>query len=390
MRARSDGMVTIKDKQNCCGCSACVQVCPKQCISLKEDTEGFLYPDVHPELCISCGLCNKVCPIESDKTDQSEIFKGQAYYAINNNLQERLDSSSGGIFTLIAKKLLLDGGIIIGCAFDEEYMAHHIVISDVSEISRLQGSKYLQSRIENTYTITKRELDAGRTVLFSGTACQIAGLKGYLNREYENLYTVDVLCHGVPSPKLWKLYLQEKLDIGAVQSINFRDKTEGWKKFSVKIIGEKEIYRENLLNDRFMQLFLNDICLRPSCYACKFKGINRISDITLGDAWGIETHSPELDDDAGASIVLVHSPKGSKLLESVKSQITLKVGEVDSILSPTADSRKSVAIHKNRNKFFKNLGKGCSISELCTLLNTETVWHKIKWKLICLTKNREQ
>lgn len=375
-------MISIKNKQDCCGCSACVQVCPKQCINLKEDTEGFLYPDVHSDLCISCGLCNKVCPIESSKTDQSEIFKGQAYCAINNNLQERLDSSSGGIFTLVAREIMSDGGMVIGCAFDEKYMAHHIAISNTNEISMLRGSKYLQSRIENTYIIAKRELDAGKKVLYSGTECQIAGLKGYLNKEYENLYTVDVLCHGVPSPKLWQQYLKEKTNVGAIQTINFRDKTEGWKKFSVKIVGDKKNYRENLLTDKFMQLFLKDICLRPSCYACKFKGINRISDITLGDAWGIENHLPKLDDDLGTSIVLVHSQKGSKLLEAIGSKITLKAGEVDIILPPSADSRKSVFMHKNRGKFFIKLSKGASIEQLSNLLKTDTVVNKIKWKII--------
>ena len=204
-------MIKIDKKQKCCGCSACVQVCPKQCIEMKEDSEGFWYPQVKRDVCVKCGLCEQVCPIiQEDSHKYSYEGIVSSYSAYSNKEEIRLASSSGGIFTILAEQIILDGGIVFGAAFDENYLVHHIAIDTIEGLSQLRGSKYLQSRIENTYIEAKKYLDSDCNVLFSGTACQIAGLKRFLRKEYENLLTVDVLCHGVPSQKVWKLYLDEK------------------------------------------------------------------------------------------------------------------------------------------------------------------------------------
>lgn len=363
-------MIQIEEKKNCCGCGACVAKCPKHCIELIDDNEGFWYPQIKNNSCIQCNLCIKSCPILQEKKEV-EVKPKQSLIAYAKSDKIRLASSSGGLFSLFAKTIIESNGIVIGAAFDEKFMVHHIPISSEEELEKLQGSKYLQSRIEDTYQIAEKNLLIGKSVLFSGTACQIAGLKNYLQKDYLNLYTIDVLCHGVPSPKVWKKYLleQENIHDAVVQKVSFRQKNKGWKMFSLSLgFTNKKTYSQVYKKDLFMRMFLNDICLRPSCHNCKFKSISRHSDITLGDCWGIEKHSAEMDDDRGASIVLVHSQKGTELFKKVIEELEVKEMDVDIILPATADSRKSVEAHPNRNKFFRYLNQDKSIFELENLI----------------------
>lgn len=314
-------MISINEKKKCCGCNACVQKCPKQCIVMREDVEGFLYPVVDQSECVGCGLCEKACPILNAKAEHQEVT---AYAAFANDDNIRMKSSSGGLFTLFARQILSDNGIVFGAAFDQNFMVHHIAIETEEELIKLQGSKYLQSRIENTYQEAERYLKFGRKVLYTGMACQIAGLKKFLGKEYELLYTVDVLCHGVPSPKVWRRYLdyQEKCHGGAVTRTFFRQKDFGWKTYALKLqFNNLSAYEQIFSRDLFMQMFLSNICLRPSCHACKFKGLDRPSDITIGDSWGIENYMPEMDDDKGTSVVLVHSLNGQKLFANCKTRL---------------------------------------------------------------------
>lgn len=352
-------MIEISDKKDCCGCSACVGSCPKKCIVLKEDSEGFLYPEVDRESCVECGLCERSCPVLNSKFLTNDI-KPEAYAAYVKDEVLRANSSSGGIFSVLAESVLQMGGVVFGAAFDHDFSVKHIAVETSAELERLRGSKYVQSRIENTYEEAKDFLDCGRIVLYTGTACQIAGLKAYLKKTYENLYTLDVLCHGVPSPKLWKKYVaeQEKTHGGTVRQTFFRHKEYGWKMYAVSLeFSNETAYRKKHPEDIFMRLFLANICLRPSCHACKFKGLLRPSDITLGDCWGIEKTMPEMDDDRGTSVVLIHSQKGKALLDSVGEHLVRKKGEADVLLPPTADSRKSVSAHRRRKKFFKELDR---------------------------------
>ncbi|NGU73150.1 4Fe-4S dicluster domain-containing protein [Clostridium perfringens] len=361
-------MIEVRDKKDCCGCAACKQICPKKCIEMKYDEEGFEYPVVNILSCIDCGLCESVCPIKSfDKKSESV----ESYVAYSKDLKTRVKSSSGAIFSLCAEYVLKNNGIVFGAIFDSEFMVHHVYIDSIENLKYLQGSKYLQSRIENTYQETERFLKEGKEVLYSGTACQIAGLKKYLKKEYSNLYTIDVLCHGVPSPKVWKKYLDEevKKSNNNISKVFFRNKTTGWKQYSVyfEYTDGTQIMESNIKND-YMRLFLKDICLRPSCYDCKFKSLDRPSDITLGDSWGIENIMPEMDDDKGTSVILIHSKNGKKMFEKINKNMIFKSGDVDSILPPNADSRKSVAVHPKRDLFFEKLNKGESIKELVKLI----------------------
>lgn len=361
-------MINIIDKKKCCGCSACMSICPKQCISMKIDEEGFAYPKVNKDICVKCGLCKKTCPIIRDEYTKDVNVK--AYVSYTNDYETRIKSSSGGLFSMFAEKILNENGIVFGAAFDDKFLVHHIAITDIKDLKLFQGSKYLQSNIGDSYKKAKDFLDKGKKVLFSGTACQIAALKAFLGKEYNNLFTIDVLCHGVPSPKVWQRYVKEKESEykSLPKQIEFRNKTEGWKKFSVKIdFKNSKSYRENLNIDNYMKLFLRNICLRQSCHDCRFKSLNRPSDITLGDCWGIENYMPDMDDDKGTSVILVHSESGQEMLNSLKDKISLREAEVDRALPPTADSRKSVKPHPNREKFFYKLNRGYSISKLVKL-----------------------
>lgn len=230
-------MIEIKDKKDCCGCSACVSKCPAKCIELKEDEEGFLYPEVNKVLCMDCSLCEKVCPTISGEFENDRRPLA-SYIAYAEDLSVRLESSSGGLFSLFAENIIVNGGIVFGAAFDSDWTVRHTAVDLKNELNRLRGSKYMQSRIENTYKEAEKFLKSGRKVLFSGTACQVAGLKTYLGKDYENLYTIDVLCHGVPSQRVWKLYLeeQEKRNDSHVKMVSFRWKNTGWKNYSLKLV----------------------------------------------------------------------------------------------------------------------------------------------------------
>lgn len=361
-------MIQITNKNHCCGCSACAQICPKQCIAMMPDSEGFCYPKINETICVKCGLCEKVCPMLKSQNMQGQVHAWAAYCKED---KIRLASSSGGIFSLLAEEILEEGGVVFGAAFDGQMMVHHVAVESVRDLERLRGSKYLQSRIENSYADVKAYLAADRKVLFSGTACQIAGLLYFLGRPYEKLWTVDVLCHGVPTPTLWKNYLSEQNRAFKmpVRQISFRDKSQGWKKYQMawKVEGG-EIYRQPASRNPYMRLFLSNICLRPSCYDCHFKGFPRVSDLTLGDCWGVEQHSPEMDDDKGTSVVIVNTEKGNTLREKIASRCVWKEEKLDVLLPPTADSRKSVQPHPNRRRFFLLMVEDKPVSALLQLI----------------------
>lgn len=377
-------MIEITNKKLCSGCSACEQICPKQCISMIEDSEGFLYPKVVTSKCVQCGLCEKVCPILNkmySKEDTETSVETLVGYSSNLNLRKR--SSSGGIFGELSRYVIQKGGIVAGAIFDDDFSVKHVLVHDLQELEKVFGSKYIQSRIENTFKETKFELEKGNFVLYSGTACQIAGLKSFLKRDYDNLITVDVLCHGVPTAKLWKQYLSEKYSSNelSIQSIEFRNKSEGWKQFGLLIeYDDQTILYQNHKENPFMRLFLSNICLRPSCHDCKFKKFPRVSDITIGDCWGIQNFMPDMDDDQGTSVILLNSQKGETLFSDISSKLKVKKAQLDVVLPPTADSRISVLPHRNRNKFFQLLKKECGMDRYMDKLKPPMLF-RVKMKL---------
>ena len=300
-------MITI-NQNLCTGCGACYNICPTQCIKMVESEEGFLFPIVNKEECINCGTCNNICPLEK------EVVCGHDAYSVVRKTDIPFGSSSTGFAYQISKEIISEGGMVFGAVFDEDWYLIHRGIDTVDGVLRLQGSKYIQSDIKGVFNEVKDALLQKRTVVFVGTPCQIAGLKAFLGEgEYENLYTIDFICHGVPSPKVWNHYLEKikkSQNLGDIKNINFRDKEYGWQNYGLKITGENGEYFALKASDLYETAFSRNITLRKSCYFCKFKGDNRFSDITLGDFWGGNRYST-IYDGAGTSIVSIHGSSSS-------------------------------------------------------------------------------
>lgn len=343
---------------DCCGCYACATICPTHCITFEEDGEGFWYPEIEKKKCIDCELCMQTCPtqkVRREKFNTAPI----AYGAMNKNEDLRLKSSSGGVFCLLAKKVLEQQGVVFGAAFDSGFRnVQHIYVETLTDLEKLYGSKYIQSKIGNCYEQVEAFLKSGRSVLFTGTPCQIEGLKAFLKKDYDLLYCMDLVCHGVPSPKVWRKYLdyQERLAEGQVIGIQMRSKPAGWKKFAITIsMSNGKKYQASASEDLYMRSFLQNICLRPSCTKCHFKGLNRISDITVADFWGVQKIAPTLDDDKGTSLVLIHSAKGQGLFDLVSNNLLRQEIKAEAAISQNPGASISVTAHPKRSRFFNDL-----------------------------------
>lgn len=350
-------MIIITEKQNCTGCHSCANACPKYCIEMVEDNEGFLYPKIDQTKCIDCGLCEKVCPI-IDKFKTDHKLKPTAYACMNKRENIRLQSSSGGVFTVLSENIINNGGVVFGAGFDDNFNLIHSYAVTMEGLSKFRGAKYLQSKIGATYRQAKNFLEKGVQVLFSGTPCQIGGLISYLGREYDNLLCVDIICHGVPSPKVFKKYNSELEDQynAKVRKIDFRCKDHGWKQYSVSLSfhNDKE-YRKKFTQDIYMRGFLQNLYLRPSCYSCNFKTLDRQSDITIADFWGIEVVLPELYDNKGTSLVLINSNKGKMFFQNLQYKMITKQVDVEEAIKYNPSAIKSDPCNPNRIQFFKKL-----------------------------------
>ncbi len=310
-------MINLHNKSHCCGCSACANVCPKRCITMVSDNEGFLYPKVDTAECVDCGLCENVCPI-INKPQSS--YRTKAFGCYNKDDEVRLNSSSGGVFCVLCKYIVeVKKGVVFGAEFDDDFNVHHKYAETMEDCKKFRGSKYVQSIIGERYKEAKRFLDDGRFVLFTGTPCQIAGLHSYLKKPYDRLYTQDIACHSVPSPKIWDEYKKYISKGRKIKNICFRDKKTGWESplFLVDFDNDTS-YKCKYFENEFIRGFVNGLYSRPSCYECKFSSIDRCSDITLADFWGVSSFYPELNDKKGTSLVLVHSKKGVELFKYAK------------------------------------------------------------------------
>ena len=374
-------MIEITDKTKCMGCHACYNKCPVQAIEMVEDEKGFKYPQVNKEKCINCGLCEKVCPI----LNQVKVENKPVAYAVKN-LEEKIrkQSSSGGMFTVLSEVILNDGGVVFGVAFDENWKLKHTYVENVEKLQIFRGSKYLQSTIGDTYAKVKEFLQDGRKVMFTGTPCQIEGLKSYLGKENDNLFTQDIICHGVPSPKIHERYLEhlkDKSKTEKIENIVHRTKSNGWKNWSVKIKFCNSEYIKSHNDDPYMQAFLQNISLREACYDCQFKKRNRVSDITLADFWGIENIVPEMDDDKGTSLVIVNSEKGKQIFEQIKDKIIYKQVNFEEAIIYNPSMTESVKPGPNREKFFENLDKMPFDELVKKYTYTPSAFRRIIWKV---------
>lgn len=314
-------MINIVEKSKCCGCSACAQSCPKHCINMSEDEEGFQYPQVNSNLCINCGLCEESCPIFEKKVPQIPI---ETVGAVNLKRSVVEKSSSGGIFSALSEHVINKGGVVFGASYNEKWDVCHSWVSDISSLNRFRGSKYVQSSIGKSYREVRDFLMKDREVLFSGTPCQVAGLKSFLKKDYEKLLTVEVACHGVPSPKVYRDYLKyvSKDRIESITEISFRNKRKGWLHYrfiiNAMIKGKKKIILNEKRSDNYyMQSFLKNYNLRPSCYECSFKAGCSNADLTLADFWGVWDIAPDFFHKTGVSIILINSIKGKANVEQL-------------------------------------------------------------------------
>lgn len=352
--------------KKCVGCRSCEQKCPKGCISIKANKEGFLYPVVNTNECIGCKICVNSCPAVKVPKSRKPI----SVYALKNKDKKRLlSSASGGASDVFARYIIKNNGIVYGCTCTSDMSVKHIEVKEEKYLKKIQSSKYVQSDLNNTYTKVKKNLDNGKMVLFTGTPCQIAGLNTFLGGEqYDNLYTLDLICHGVPSPLLFKKYLayqSEKMKEPVIY-FNFRSKNgKGWgSQYLFECRTKNKISKCVAPVDKYGKYFKQGNCYRESCYTCEYSSIKRISDITVGDFWGIDKSHPEFSSTLGVSSVLVNTEKGQKLFDSIKEYADYTEATVDEAMVKQANLKSATLRPASRDTFYNNIEDNDFIAKL--------------------------
>lgn len=345
-------MILFDSAQQCCGCTACMAVCPTGAISMETDAEGFYYPKINSQKCVNCGKCRSVCSFQNGYNKNTVL---DAYAIKHKDEKIRLSSRSGAAFILISDAVLEQGGAVYGAAFEDDFSVSHRRADTKTERDAFKGSKYVQSHPNNTFSEVKHDLDSGKTVLFSGTGCQVGGLLSFLEKtktSAENLFTVDLVCHGVPSNKVWLDFLdytRRKNGAKSVTKADFRDKSFGWAPHfeSVWTDGEKHSSKD------YAMLFYANHILRPSCYECIYANCERPSDFTLADFWGVDSIVPDFNDDKGVSLFFVNTQKGQKLFDSVKQGCEYKAVEAERCTKPNPNLRRTTPKPNDRDAFWK-------------------------------------
>lgn len=335
--------IGIKPHNTCYGCTACSNICPKQCIKMTVDSEGFRYPVVDKDQCIDCGLCLKICPWE-----KHDLYQPQKVFAVKaKNKEIQYSSSSGGAFQKIAEYLIYKGYHVFGASYSDDFTkVQHTQVDKASELSCLKGSKYVQSDLRNSFPRIRELLNSNEYVLFSGTGCQVAGLKSFLQKDYDNLLTIDILCHGVPSPRLFEQFIDNiKIRFGDITSINMKDKSDGWSHQKIRILASKYVPVE--VCQIWSKIFYSRLTMRPSCYGCKFMTINRAGDISLGDYWGIEKIAPDFTDNSGVSLVLINNTKGRNLFHKIQEKFNYLETNIEDCLQPVLIGSHSAPIWRD-------------------------------------------
>ncbi|MBD5418813.1 MAG: 4Fe-4S dicluster domain-containing protein [Bacteroides sp.] len=345
-------MIQIKNKVECSGCAACEAICGHKCITMTQDDEGFEYPKVNEDQCVNCGLCDKVCPIQNipDNFNVREVLAAK-----NKDPQQRFDSSSGGLFRIFAEDIIQNGGKVVGCKFDENMVATHALATKIEELQPLMSSKYVQSDIRKIFVKVRKLLLEGNKVLFVGVPCQVAALRNFLFKPYPNLITIDILCHGVPSPKIFREYINSlNLRYGSqVKAVNFRSKEKSWKRLFIKAIF-KNNKRHFLYSgyDSYMQLFLSDRLQRPSCFKCPYNTLHRPGDISLGDFWGIGKKDYGFDDNKGISMVIINSEIGQLTWNRIKSHTDCIESDINTAIEGNKVLVQHLPTSRKRDEFY--------------------------------------
>lgn len=375
----------LANTELCVGCTACVSKCSEHCLEMFYDEAGFAYPRLsNAERCKKCNLCEKVCPILNKLEIKDKNSK--AFAAVSLDDQIRLKSSSGGIFTELALQVLQKKGLVFGAAYNEKWEVKHMAIDTIGNLCKVRGAKYAESKLEGVFSEIQYHLNNQREVLFSGTPCQVAGLKSFFKSDYVNLLCVDFVCHGIPSPLAWKKYIDERKRIDGENElpcmVNQRSKETGWSRYSYSSVikypnGKK--YSEVSSDDLYMKLFCNDYISRKSCKSCAFKGYDRISDITLGDFWGIWDIVPEMDDGKGTSLVLIHSEKGKEAFANLVGRIKYKETTLEEASRENPALLYSASEKKERENVLGKIENG-NFSELYNLFPSDISIKEQKWK----------
>lgn len=363
----------ICKQDQCTGCFACVNICPKHCITMVEDEYGFVYPQIDEERCIHCEACKRVCLNHREISYHGTLH---TYAAWARSPEDRQSSSSGGIASVFAQWVLDQGGVVFGAVWDDNNEVCHACITKKRELGRLKGSKYVHSYINDTFTQCKRYLLKGNVVLFIGTPCQIEGLKGFLGyKEFTNLYLVDIVCHGVPSHKMLQQHLQRILGKDGNKAYQILFRVNNQYKFIVRD-SLKEIYRMKLSYDEYIRPFLEGAICRPNCYTCKFARPERVSDITLGDFWGIDKKLFEAEEGKGISCVLIHTEKGQQLLEQVKDKLELTERSTDEAVKGNSQLKSPVYRNEKREKILVQMRQGIHFDDAVRTVYADEVKSK--------------
>lgn len=395
-------MIDIKDKKDCCGCNACGDVCHQEAITFLSDNEGFWYPQVNKDKCTDCHLCEKICPmlnigtLKRNDWDEPKVFGGY-----NKDIVIRFDSTSGGLYSLLAQAMYKQKGYVSGAVYSEDFQVFNFISNDKKDLKRLRSSKYVQSNAEGIYKTIKQLLVSGEKVLACGSPCQMAALRSYLRKDYDNLLVVDFLCRATNSPKVFEKY-KESLEArygSKIIAIKDKNKDHGWHSLGRKITFEDgQVYYGEGHEDDFRRGYHGNVFERPSCYECKFKGFPRMSDITLGDFWGIGNVDPSLEQNLGTSLIMINSQKGLDYFEKVKEKLVVKEFTLKDIIpgNPTAilGGKLPYLAHINRDDFFKALDEmpfdECA-NRFFPYVNNQKVSfkHKIKNVLRVIYHNRK-
>lgn len=356
-------MIEIQDKMECCGCSACANVCPVTAIKMEPDEEGFLYPNVDTDTCINCGKCNRVCPIIN--AAEPTPYERKVYICQNKNEKIRLDSTSGGVFSALAKYVLDRNGYVFGAEFDENWTVIHGYTQNEDDLGRFRGSKYVQSNVGDSFRLVKEFLEENQWVLFTGTPCQVEGLHNFLGKEYEKLILMDIVCFSISSPGVWKAYLSHletsgKIDISKVKRIKFRDKTKYGYEYTLMTFYDEngeELYSSGPESNQMLRSFVSNTSTRPSCYDCKFKKVNRVSDFTAWDCYNVYKYDTNLDDNKGTSHILIHDQKAEDMLEELGSSLLLKNVDLEKAVMSEPAMIQCAEPNEKRTKFFQEFEK---------------------------------
>ncbi len=373
--------INLERKEDCCGCRSCEQICPQQCISMQEDFEGFRYPTVNDKECIHCGLCVYHCPMITDPIISNRLTEPKVFAARLKDDILLKQSSSGGMFTALAKSILKQNGIVFGCAFDENFIAQHICVEKEVELERLRGSKYVASDPNSVYTQVRKFLKENRKVLFTGCGCHIAGLRKFLGKDYENLLTMEIICHGTPSQKLFSKhieYLSQKMG-EKILSYEFRNKQDGWGLNYKTKTKTKTIFLP-ADKDSYYASFLRGKTYRPCCFECHFAKQERMADITVGDFWGIELFHPDFYDYRGVSGLMLNTVVGENAWKLAQAEVVAKPSNFAEFSRRNGNLKRPTKKPMERDNIYKGLDElsYSEFSERLTLYGKERLFSTVK------------